>query len=102
MSSGSPTAGPGPAPSRRLTTSNSRPTGFRSELDVWVVDSHIGANIGERCKSDLHDRETSTAPRPVDRKMFPIERKDFRQRFAFSDTHERCIGEVHRQVAIFL
>ena len=34
--------------------------------------------------SDLNDREAPAPPGSVDREMFPIERKDFRKRFAFS------------------
>lgn len=48
------------------------------------------------------DREPASPSRAVDGEISPIEREDLSYAFALGDTDERCVGKIHRQIAVFV
>src|SRR4030088_2861353 len=84
---------------RGLSDGRSQP-----EVDrLWRESRHFSKEAyGPSLRLLRQDRKPSSASRTVHREMPPIEREDAGQIFAFGDSDQRRVGEVHRQVAVLL
>lgn len=72
-----------------------RATGARARRHVRAISPDSSARLRQ-------DHEPSQPGGPIERKVAPVEREHATEAFPFSDAHERCIGEVHREIAVLV
>src|SRR5260370_3749263 len=63
------------------------------------LDGVTGARIRPRLR---HDHEPSQSGGTIERKVAPVQREHATEALPFGDAHERCIGEVHREVLVLV